>query len=63
MGDLVVTMSSDVPKLNSIPLEPRPSGPLAKAGDIYYVDTTSGTITYEWAKDFSLPGGGFWQKL
>ena len=63
MGELVVTMSSDVPKLNGIPPEPRPSRTLAKVGDIYYVDTTSGTITYRWKADGELPGGGSWKKV
>lgn len=46
----IVTMSSDSPKLNGNPPSPRPSGPLAKQSDIYYVDLDSGKITAEWNK-------------
>ncbi|OSX89719.1 hypothetical protein BTJ44_01826 [Bacillus mycoides] len=34
-GRHVVTISSDVPDLNGIPPQPRPSGPLAKKSEIY----------------------------
>ncbi|WP_144466783.1 T7SS effector LXG polymorphic toxin [Bacillus nitratireducens] len=62
-GRHVVTISSDVPDLNGIPPQPRPSGPLGENSEIYYTDPNSGKVTHKWEADPTVPGGGVWMKL
>ncbi|EJQ92852.1 hypothetical protein II1_03234 [Bacillus cereus MC118] len=62
-GRHVVTISSDVPDLNGIPPQPRPSGPLGEQSTIYYTDPSSGKLTHIWEDNPILPGGGRWKKL
>jgi len=44
-----VTLSSDKPNLDGKPPDPRPSDPLGKKSDVYYVD--KGEITKRWNKE------------
>ena len=62
-GRHVVTISSDKPKINDVPPQPRPTGPLGKLSDIYYTDPVNGGITHKWETNNKLPGGGRWKKI
>ncbi len=52
----IVSISSDNADLANG--TPRPSGPMAKNSDIYYVDPASGKVTHRWVK---RDGSGYWE--